>query len=273
MPFKNKQQAIEYQQAYYRKYHKIIKDRSNQHYQNNKEHHNKVAKQNYLNNIDDRRQYAKDRYVKNRELWWNIIVELNMNYCWQSGIEFTSFYQIDFHHLIKKDKEYRISNIFHSKPNDKGIKELKKCVPLFAAIHRKYHRGDIILNLPFTPANITLPNYTTKIIPVLNTRNKWEMNNRMKWQEMLIKLNMNYSWYSGKALNDFDNLEFHHIKDTEGNLLFPKKYAISTIFNSPITKERINELKKCIPLTIEEHRLEQAGLLIIDNNIKLFPLK
>ena len=81
------------------------------------------------------RDYQKERRFINKKYF----VEKFGNCCDICGYS-RSINALEFHHIDKQSKEYKISDLFQTVSNkDKISKELKKCVLLCSNCHRELH--------------------------------------------------------------------------------------------------------------------------------------
>jgi hypothetical protein len=142
---KNKDKVAEYKHLYNGRY----KERQRAYYHANKdrwksEHYKKVAK--IYNEANKEKRFAKK--MAHKRAWWDIIVNLNMSYCWECGYS-KCFAAIEFHHKDPSTKRYVIGTMFQLKVTEDRIDELKSCVPLCANCHRErhFHEGTLFESL------------------------------------------------------------------------------------------------------------------------------
>jgi hypothetical protein len=85
-------------------------------------------------------------------------------------------------------------------------------------------------------------------IPFKKTKSKKSYKTYKKdWISLITHMGMNYCKKCGYN-KCFAAIEFHHMNKND------KLIAISKFFNSPISKDGIDELAKCIPLCANCHR-------------------
>lgn len=87
------------------------------------------------------------------------------------------------------------------------------------------------------------------------------------WDVEIKKRGMSFCYFCG--FNEcFAAIDFHHKNPQD------KKEIISHLFDRTPTKERLDELEKCIPLCANHHRMLHAGVItleqVMDNYEKMF---
>jgi len=89
-------------------------------------------------NREIQKKHNANFYKKNKEYWMQILNKLDLIHCSVCGYN-RSFCAIDLHHINPGQKETPSGKIFSSKPTERTLKELKKCISLCSNCHRELH--------------------------------------------------------------------------------------------------------------------------------------
>lgn len=145
----------------------------------------------------------------------------------------SNIHVLDFHHRIKIDKKFIISQKIDILPFDEIVKELDKCILLCKNCHREEHFKDSINN----------------------TKSK-EL--KINYLHLLNITKCNECGYD-KCNNA---LEFHHINRSDKKFVLSNKFASKIIDDSVIL-----ELGKCLVLCANCHKLIHSDTKFFNNNL------
>ena len=136
MPYKNKEDTIEYNKRYYKEQRENILKRLKERRNAEPEKHSKWKKDYYVRNKKEINARKKVRTDEQKQK----AVEYLGGKCQQCGLEDICVNVFDFHHRDPKEKSYDISTKRYR--NFESIKqELDKCDLLCANCHRRKHSG------------------------------------------------------------------------------------------------------------------------------------